>query len=360
MPTSSSAIPDLSRFSVIRLNQIISPVDDFEMSLYRKFRLEPILTEANRVEDQIPLLRKCDAVVVISSALTAHVIDQMDSCRVISRLGIGIDKIDVEQATQRGILVTNVPGCFNEEMAEHTMAMILGLARKLPQMARAVREGTWRRSRQLSTQNQRLSESVLGLVGFGDSAQGVARLARAFGMQILATRRNWQSISTATAKLGVKMVDLDTLLKEADFVSLHLPLNSQTYHLFDDPTLRKMKSTACLINTARGAIVDETALVGALQEGRLGGAGLDTFESIDPFTEEQIPPQHPLLEMEHVILSPHVAALSAQGMRAVSLGGIQNLVAVLSGYWPPPNNIVNLGVNPRYPLLDHASSTVNC
>jgi phosphoglycerate dehydrogenase-like enzyme len=155
------------------------------------------------------------------------------------------------------------------------------------------------------------------------------------------------------------MVDLDTLLKEADFVSLHLPLNSQTYHLFDDSTLRKMKSTACLINTARGAIVDETALVGALQEGRLGGAALDTFESIDPFTEEQIPPQHPLLEMENVILSPHVAALSAQGMRAVSLGGIQNLAAVLSGYWPSPNNIVNRNVNPRYPLLDHASSTVN-
>jgi D-3-phosphoglycerate dehydrogenase / 2-oxoglutarate reductase len=352
-------MPDLSRFYVVRLNQIISPVDDFELGLYRKFRLEPTLAEANRAEDQISLLRTCDAVMVVSSALPAPVIDQMENCRVICRLGIGVDKIDVEKATQRGILVTNVPGCFSEEMAEHTMAMILGLARKLPQMASALREGAWRRSRQLSIQNQRLSNSVLGLVGFGDSAQRVARLARAFGMQIIATRRNWQSNSSSAEELGVRIVDLDTLLKEADFVSLHLPLNPQTYHLIDASAIRKMKATACLINTARGAIVDEAALVCALQEGRLGGAGLDTFESINPFTEQEIPPQHPLLEMENVILSPHVSALSVQGMQAVARGGIHNLVAVLSGYWPPPNQVVNPGVSPRYPLSDNSLSTVN-
>jgi len=359
MLPSLPAHPDLSRFRVIRLNQKISPVDDFEMGLYRKFSLEPLLAEANRADDQIPVLRECDAVLVVSSALPAHVIDLMERCRVISRLGIGVDKIDVAQATQRGILVTNVPGCFSEEMAEHTMAMILGLARKLPHMARAVQEGAWRRSRQLSIQNQRLSESVLGLVGFGDSAQGVARLARAFGMRILATRHNWQSVSTVAEELDVKMVDLDTLLKEADFISLHLPLSKETYHLIDDLTIRKMKSTACLINTARGAIVDEAALVDALREGRLGGAGLDTFESIDPFTEEQIPPQHPLLELENVILTPHVAALSAQGMRIVAWGGVHNLAAVLSGYWPPSNNVVNPNVSPRFPLVQDTLSTIN-
>ncbi len=354
------ALRDRQCFRVIRLNQKISPVDDFEAGLYRQFRLQPILAEANRIEDQIALLQECDAVLVVSSALPTPVIDQMKNCRVISRLGIGVDKIDVERATRHGILVTNVPGSFSEEMADHTMAMILGLARKLPQMAKAMQEGAWRRSRQLSVQNQRLSESILGLVGFGDSAQAVARLAQAFGMRILATRRNWQSAGAVANELGVKMVDLDTLLKEADFISLHLPLSKETYHLIDDRALRKMKSTACLINTARGAIVDEAALVSALQEGRLGGAGLDTFESINPFAEEEIPPQHPLLEMENVILTPHVAALSEQGMRIVTQGGIHNLVSVLDGYWPPASNIVNPMAIPRYPLMDNLLSTVNC
>ena len=345
------SINNLSQFKVIRLNQVISPVDEFEMDLYRKLGIQPFQVETRSTEELIQLVQTCDAVLVVSAALPGIVIEQMRNCRVICRLGIGVDKIDVETATRCGIVVTNVPDCFSEEMAEHVMAMILGLARKLPQMDRAIREGAWRRSRQLSVQNQRLSETTLGLVGFGDSAQNVAKLAFAFGMRVLATRRNWQQATPTAERLGVQMVDLDTLLQKADFVSLHLPLNKETHHLINATALNKMKPGACLINTARGAIVDEMALVLALNEGRLGGAALDTFELINPFSIEEVAPCHPLFERDNVILTPHVAALSAQGMQAVATGGIQNLAAILRGFWPEEKNIVNLSVIPRFPLI---------
>jgi D-3-phosphoglycerate dehydrogenase len=343
-------LTDLSQFKVVRLNSLISPVDEYEASLYLKHRIHPILVEANTPEELIPYIAECDAILVVSTALPAIVIEILARCRVISRLGIGTDKIAVEEASQRGILVTNVPGCFSEEMADHTLAFILALARKFPQMKRAMEEGAWSRSRHLSLHNHRLSSSTLGLVGFGDSARLVAQRAKVFGMRQIATRRNPQVASPEAEALGVQIVDLDTLLAESDFVSLHLPLSQETYHLFDRVKLERMKPGAVLINTARGAIIDEGALVEALQTGRLAGAGLDTFEFIDPFTGVDSPQDHPLLHMDNVILTPHVAALSEEGMRKVSEGGIENLVAVLSGAWPAAERIVNTGVVPRFPL----------
>ncbi len=342
---------NLKRFRVVRLNASISPVDDFEASLYARYRIQPNLIEANTPEDIIPQVAGCDALLVVSTALPEGVIESLTQCRVISRLGIGTDKIDVEKARQMGILVTNVPGCFSEEMADHTMGFILALARKFPQMGQAVVEGAWGRSRRLAVQNHRLSGCTLGLVGFGDSARLVARRARVFGLRILATRRNLCSPSLEADELGVKIVDLDTLLSESDFVSLHLPLNKDTYHLFDRAVLGKMKPGAYLINTARGAIIDEYALAEVLKEGHLGGAGLDTFEHINPFSGVDSPPDHPLLHLDNVILTPHVAALSVEGMQEVSEKGIENVVAVLKGSWPPAGRIVNVGVKPRFPLL---------
>jgi D-3-phosphoglycerate dehydrogenase len=341
---------DLSQFKVIRLNARISPVDDFEVSLYQQHGIKPLLIEANAPEEIIPIIQDCDAILVVSTALPAAVINALTRCRIISRLGIGVDKIDVESARRRGILVTNVPGCFSEEMADHTLAFILALARKFPQMRLAMMEGAWSRSRVLSVHNHRLSNCTLGLIGFGDSARLVAQRARVFGMRLIATRRNLMAPNPEAQALGVQIVDLDTLLAEADFVSLHIPLNLDTYHLMDKTRLQQMKPGAVLINTARGAIVDEDALVEALETGSLGGAGLDTFEHIDPFTGIDAPQDHPLLHLDNVILTPHVAALSEEGMREVSKGGIENLVAVLSGFWPIPERIVNTGVIPRYPL----------
>ena len=175
-------------------------------------------------------------------------------------------------------------------------------------------------------------------------------------MRVIATRRNMKAPRDEADELGVRMVSLDTLLAELDYVSLHLPLNSETYHMLVEAELGKMKLGAHLINTSRGALVDEMALVKALREGRLSGAGLDTFEGINPFTEDETPPEHPLLELDNVVLTPHVGAYSVQASQDVSRGGVQNVVSVLSGHLPLAENIVNPGVTPRVPLADYDDS----
>ena len=347
---------NLENCHIVRLNATLFPVSKFEASLYEKYNLRVEQVEANSPEEIIPHVENCDALFAISVSLPEAVISNLSRCRVISRLGTGTDKIDVAMATRKGILVTNVPYFCVEEQADHTMALMLALARKLPQMARAMTEGAWSRSKRQSRSNQRLSTQTLGLIGFGNSAKATAQRARGFGMRVVATRRNMKAPSREADKLGVEMVTLDTLIAESDYVSLHLPLTSETYHLLGESELGKMKPGAYLINTSRGALVDEMALVKALREGRLSGAGLDTFEEINPFTENEAPPDHPLLELDNVALTPHVGAYSVQASQDVSRGGVRNVVSVLSGHLPLAENIVNPSVAPRIPLLDYDAS----
>ncbi len=347
---------DLENCRIVRLNATLFPVSEFEASLYEKYDLKPVQVEANLPEEIIPRVEDCDALFAISVSLPEAVVSSLSRCRVISRLGTGTDKIDVAMATRKGILVTNVPYFCVEEQADHTMALMLALARKLPQMAQAMAERAWSHSKRQSRSNQRLSTQNLGLIGFGNSAKATAQRARGFGMRVIATRRNMKAPRHEADNLGVEMVSLDTLLSESDYVSLHLPLSSETYHMLDEAELGKMKPGAYLINTSRGALVDEMALVKALREGRLSGAGLDTFEGINPFTEDETPPEHPLLELDNVVLTPHVGAYSVQASQDVSRGGVQNVVSVLSGHLPLAENIVNPSVTPRVPLADYDDS----
>ncbi|MCH2372660.1 MAG: C-terminal binding protein [Planctomycetes bacterium] len=343
----------LENARVVRLNAELFPVTDYAHKMCRQAGLNPTEVEANTPGELITALADCDAVLVVSSALPTEVVESLCRCRVISRLGTGTDKIDVESATRNGIVVTNVPDFCVEEQADHTMTLLLALERRLPQMSKRMAAGEWRAGRIDSESNRRLSECVLGLVGFGNSARETAKRARAFGMQVLATRRNMAAPTQAAEALGVKMVELDTVLKESDHVSLHLPLTSETRHLLDATALAKMKPDAFLINTSRGAIVDETALAEALRNRRIAGAGLDTFAQIDLHSSPQSTPDHPLLELDNVILTPHVAAYSIHAMQHVSREGTQNLVDVLEGRWPPIDHIVNPSVVPRAPLSDH-------
>ena len=343
-----------SDFKVVRLRAELFPIDEFEgVGLYEKYGLDPVQVTVDTPEEIIPCVVDCDGVVSIGSPLPREVIESMTRCRVISRPGAGVDKIDVQAATERGIVVAYSPGYGPEELADHAMALLLALARKIPQMSEAMAEGAWTKSRELAGTNPRLADCVLGLVGFGRSARAVANRARAFGMRVLATRRHMAAPSAEAVELGVEMVDLDTLLVESDFVSLLLPLSKDTYHMFDEAMLYKMKPGAYLINIARGAIVDEIALAEVLRTGRLAGAGLDVFEQINPFVGHDCRPEHSLLELDSVILTPHVAGLSVKSKHALGKQGMENLVAVLSGHWPQPGNIVNPKVVPRYPLADH-------
>ena len=346
----------LQAFSVVRLNADLFPVGDFETNLYRKYALKVAESQAYTPEEILADVAGCDALLAVSVSLPEQVIENLTACRVISRIGTGTDKIDVATATRKGILVTNVPHFCVQEQADHTMALLLALCRKLPQMLQVMTEGAWRQGRRLAVTNRRLVGRVLGLIGFGNSARAVARRALAFGMRVIATRRNPNADPHESDALGVPIVPLDTLLAESDYVSLHVPLNDQTHHLLDASRLARMKPTAYLINTARGAIVDEAALVDFLRQGRIAGAALDTFEHIDPFVRIDKPPVTPLLSLDNVILTPHVASFSVEARQDVNRGGIENVVSVLSGHWPQPENLVNPEVVPRFPLKDYDDS----
>jgi D-3-phosphoglycerate dehydrogenase len=339
----------LAGAQVVRLNATMHP-NQHEGKYFQRYGLNLVFCEPYTPEEIIPFVENCDALFAVSVKLPTVVIESLKRCKVISRLGTGTDKIDVVTATKRGILVTNVPFFCVEEQADHTMMLLLALERKLPQMSAAMTEGAWSRSKLTGLSCRRVSALTLGLVGFGNSAKATAKRARAFGMRVIATRRNLEAARQEAAELGVELVDLMTVVRESDYVSLHLPLNDESYHLFDEQMLDQMKPTAHLINTSRGAIVDEMALVRALRERRIAGAGLDTFEHIDVFTSEEHTLDHPLLSLDNVILTPHVAALSTQAADDVARGGVENVVSILSGHWPHPDHIVNQGVVPWFPL----------
>ena len=247
--------------------------------------IQPTVVDVEAPDVLIPHVADADIVVLIGTHLPTQVVEAMTNCRAIARMGAGTDKIDVARATELGIVVANTPYFCVEEQADHAMAMLLSLARKLILAQNAMAEGDIARARRAVSMNQRVSACTLGLVGFGRSAVHMARRARGFGMRVLATRRNEHAPTDEADALGVIMTDLETVLQESDYVSLHLPLNSATHHMIDAAALAKMKPSAYLINTSRGALVDESALADAIRSGRLAGAGIDTYEQMDVFTE---------------------------------------------------------------------------
>lgn len=339
-----------SDYKIVRLTAPIFQPSAKELAAFSARGLPVTVVDAEAPDEMIPLVRDADVVTLVGTKVPTKVVEAMQKCRLIARMGTGTDKIDVARATELGIVVANTPYFCVEEQADHAMAMLLSLARKLTVAENAMREGNVMRARRAVSSNQRMSTVTLGLVGFGRSAVHTARRARGFGMRVLATRNNKNAPRDEADVLGVIMTDLDTLLAESDYVSLHVPLTPATYHMIDAAALQKMKPSACLINTSRGALVDEPALYAALREGRLAAAGIDTYEEIDIFQETLPPALHPLTGMENVILTPHVAAGSVQASEDIFLTAIDNIVDVLNGRWPLPENIVNPTVQPRFAL----------
>ena len=334
-------------WKAVRLNALSYPVDQAEFDAMIIAGVDLRLIEGQKPDEIIAAAADCDALLVVSSKLPAEVIHAMPRCRIIARLGAGTDKIDIAAATAAGIVVSNVPDfCLNEQ-AEHPLMLLLAYARQLPYMTLAMQRGDWTARNHRGV--HRIAGRTLGLVGFGASAQAVAERARPFGLRVLAWTRSPDKYRETAQRIGVELRELDDLLRESDFVSIHLPLNPETTHLLDEWRLLLMKPKAVLINTARGAIVDEAALVRALQEKRLGGAALDVFESIDVFALPGDPPQHELLEMPNVILTPHCAGSSVESTLDSKSRGAASVAEVLSGKWP--RHIVNPQVQPRFPLV---------
>ncbi len=333
-------------FKAVRLNAVTYPVVSAEREELERAGAEWVAIEGQNSEEIIEAAHDCDALLVVSSRVPGVVIERLERCRVLSRLGAGTDRIDIPAATRCGIVVANVPDFCVGEMADHVMAMLLAWVRRLFFMSEAMRRGEW--SARHHPGVHRVAGQTLGLVGFGGSARTLAVRARAFGMHLLAWARNPAKHQLEANRLGVELVSLDCVLTDADFVSIHLPLTDETHHLIGPAELARMKPSAVLINAARGAIVDEAALVAALREKRLGGAALDVFEGIDVFTLTGGPPSHPLLEQDNVILTPHSGGSSVESTLESKLRGARHAVDVLQGRWPP--HVVNPDIVPRYPL----------
>ena len=274
----------------------------------------------------------CDALLnTYAGPITADVMAKMPKCKIIARYGIGVDTIDLEAATKAGIIVTNNPTYCIEEVAEHTMALLLDSARKIAFYDRLVRSGTW--AVPPGKPLYRLVGRTLGLVGFGNIARQVAVRAAAFGMNILYAD---PFVKDGQFEEPGKKVELDELYKSSDFVSVHPPLTPQTRGMINDDAFSKMKPGAIVINCSRGPVIDTAALVRALDSKKIAGCALDTT---DP---EPLPDPHPLRGRDNVIINPHVAWYSETAMVGLQAGAPNEVKRVLSGEWPV--NVVNKAV----------------
>ena len=264
----------------------------------------------------------------ITDRIDTEVLDRAPALKVIANYGVGFEHLDINGATQRGIPVTNTPGVLTEATADLALALILATARRVVEGDRRVREGKFQYWAPLLFLGQEVNGKTLGIIGMGRIGQAVARRAAGFGMKIIYQSRT-RLAPAAEQELKASSVPLATLLREADFVTLHVPLTPQTRHLIGSRELELMKPTAYLINTARGPVVDEAALVAALRQRRIRGAGLDVYER-----EPQLTPG--LVDLDNVVLLPHLGSATIETRTRMAVMAAENLLAGLRGD-PPPN-----------------------
>jgi glyoxylate reductase len=277
------------------------------------------------------LLREVKTVNALLSLLTdkidAAVMDAAPRLRVISNMAVGFDNVDVGEATKRRILVCNTPGVLTDTTADFAFALLLAAARRVVEGERIVRAGKWKTWGPMILLGRDLHHATLGIIGLGRIGAEVAKRAKGFDMNVIyysATRR-----LDLEKKLGVEFRDLPTLLATADFVSIHCPLVPETYHLLGEEQFKIMKKTAILVNTARGPIVDPTALYKALRNRQIAYAALDVTEP------EPIPPDDPLLILNNIIIVPHIASASVATRTKMAVTAVENLLAGLKGEKPP-------------------------
>jgi glyoxylate reductase len=282
--------------------------------------------DQNRVltkSEIIDAARDCEALLcLLTDTIDAEVIDALPNLRVISNYAVGFDNIDLDAATSRGIPVCNTPEVLTAATADLTWALILAVSRKVVEADRFVRAGCFQGWDPLLFLGRELSGQTLGIVGMGRIGRAVARRAHGFDLRILYTKRT--PLAPEESIPGAVHVDMDVLLREADIVSLHLPYSDQVHHLINDQVLAAMKPQAILINTARGALVDEQALVQSLKRSDISGAGLDVYE--------YEPAVHPgLVDLDSVVLAPHMGSATEQARVRMGLMAAENALAALTG-----------------------------
>ena len=284
-------------------------------------------------EEMIELVQNTNAIISGDSPLTGQILENAKSLKIIARVGVGYDNVDLDAATKGHIIVTNVPGALSNSVAEHTILLMLAVARRLVVADKSVREGRWADYFQHAPSIE-LNGKTLGLIGLGAIGSAVAQRAKAFNMEVLVYDPYVDE--NRVTKMGYRRVQLDRLLRESDVVSIHSPLTTETKKLIGEQELNLMKKSAILINTARGTVVDESSLIEALKKRTIAGAGIDVL------TQEPPRPDNPLLTLENVILTPHCAAFALDALRRLWFACSDAVLRVLCGELPqPPANIVN-------------------
>ncbi len=281
-------------------------------------------------DELVSIIPEYDALIVRSGTkVTKRVIEAAKNLKIIGRAGVGVDNIDIATATQRGVIVANAPGGNSVSTAEHTLALILAVARKIPQADKSVKEGKWERKKFVGME---LRNKTIGVIGLGKVGYEVAKRARALEMNVIAYD---PYISEERARqIGVKLVPLEDLIKESDIITVHVPKTKETENLIDEKAISMMKDGAYIINCARGGIVNEKALYEALKSGKLAGAALDVYEKEPP------DPNNPLFKLENVVTTPHLGASTKEAQLSVGMTVANEIINLAKGL--PVKNAVNL------------------
>lgn len=305
------------------------PGIDIERSVLEPSGAEISLGECRTPAETALLCKRADAILTNLAPIDADVIRQLENCKIIVRYGVGVDNIDVRAAAAKGIPVVNIPDYAVSEVADHTLALLLGIVRRIPQIDRDVRNGLWNIAPYRPMMG--LSGKVLGLAGFGNIARAVAERAKPFGLRIAAYDPYLDD--GAFERAGAVKVDWETLVTQSDILSLHLPLTERTKHLIDRTTLRRMKRESVIVNTSRGGLIDTAALAEALESRTISGAALDVLET------EPAAPDHPLFAYGNCIVTSHCAWYSELSIVRLQQSAAWEVRKYFEGEMP--RNIVN-------------------
>ena len=287
------------------------------------FEFQQVHDEPNVFKEDalISVLKDAEAVIAGSEPYTPRVIESLPKLRVIGRAGVGFDAVNLEACDKANIAVCTTPGVNHHCVAEHTIALLMGVVRGFPMLDQKVRTGDWKR-----VLRPRLMGSTLGIVGLGRIGQAVATRAVGLGVKVIA--HDPFANAEFVKQWNIELVDRDTLFKKSDYISLHCPATKDAVHMINAQSIATMKPGVVIINTARGALIDETALVAALKSGHVRAAGLDVFEV------EPLPLTSPLLQTENILLAPHVGGMDFESIRDTNKLAAETIVGLSKGIWP--------------------------
>lgn len=280
--------------------------------------------QCKQEDELIKITKDADAVICQFAPITKKVIDNMEKCKVIIRYAIGVDNIDVDAATEKGIYVCNVPDYGIDEVSNHAIALLLSLIRKIEQTSQSVKEGKWDYT--IAKPVYRTKGKTLGLIGLGRIPSLIAKKMNGFGLDIICYDPYVNKESADEA--GVKLVNIDMLLSKSDYISVNCPLNKETRHMIDKDAISKMKDGVIIVNTARGSVIREEDLIEALKIGKIAAAGVDVTE------QEPIAQDNPLLEMNNVLITPHFGWYSEEAVKSLQRMVAEEAVRVLDGNLP--------------------------